>query len=162
MKKVLLLLVTCLAINFSWAEEIIQTEYYENGNLKLELEAFNPGTEFAYYVLKKWYRSGSLMETGTYDEHGQKQGAWTIYHESGKIFRIRHFDKGDLHGKYTVFNEDSDIILEINFRRGARHGEAKAWDRVSGELVVHRVYKRGRVLESYEITPMGGLLIVQH
>lgn len=162
MKKVLLLLIACLAINFSWAREIIQTEHYENGNLKLELEAFNPGTEFAYYVLKRWYRSGSLMETGSYDERGEKQGAWKVYYESGKILRIRHFDKGYLHGKYTVFNENTNVIFELNFKRGKRHGEAKGWDKISGELVTHRVYRKGKLLESYEITSSGGLLVVQN
>ena len=137
---VLILAVALLSANFSHAQELedvdgfyykkgmlytgTHTEYYENGNVKIEMNIKNglkDGTVTTYF------EDGSTKEKSSYKE-GLKHGEWVDWNASGTKIALAYFLNDKKDGDWFVWNDKGFLLYEMHYKKGKKVGEWKMYD----------------------------------
>lgn len=114
----------------------IYTEYYENGNKKMEMN-LKEGEKDSTTIL--YNENGAISEVLSFKK-GLMHGRWEKYNSNGvKISEAFYYeDKKD--STWRIWNEQGQIIYEMHYKHGEKCG---TWINYSqtGEIVSKRDYE---------------------
>lgn len=122
----------------------IQINFVESDlpRFKGQVRALNFDNLEAFGDYTLYRSSGEVMETGSYNEHGQRHGMVTGFQEDGQISREMPFVEGKLHGLYLTFT-DGTLVRELEYQEGERHGRLLHYY-PSGEKNMEEFYSEGK------------------
>jgi uncharacterized protein len=171
-KRILVLLILPFIVLISCKKPY--KEYYDNGNVKYEVDLKN-GAPDGKAV--KYYKDGTLMQE-SYWQNGVKEGTSSMYYANGKLRVKVDFKNGNetgikeeydslgnlfkwyvvknaiADGPHKVFNTEGRIILEGDFLNGVQDGLwKKYYDH--GQLFGKYFIDKGRVMYLKEYDKSG-------
>jgi len=94
----------------------IYTEYFENGNIKIEsrlIEGVLNGITTVYH------ENGQKSEVRSY-KNGMKDGIWYVWNAEGVKVAQASYKKDKKEGKWLIWDNDGNIQYEIEYFRGER------------------------------------------
>ncbi|PID67887.1 MAG: hypothetical protein CR968_04390 [Flavobacteriia bacterium] len=166
-------------------------KYYKNGTLRQVINYKNDirqGEFFEYYrngqlAYKAYYENGAFMgPVEGYDEHtgeliiqatmldGKYNGSFRENYETGKVYKLGTFDRGDKTGEWEYFfengvlkmkglylnnyrdglwkryDEQGRLSAEIHFKHGERDGKVVLYN-ADGTIRETKMYKEGEQIE---------------
>ncbi len=87
----------------------------------------------------KYYENGQKETEGCYTEKLERQGKWTAWFESGKIWSECEYKNGLKEGKSSVYYENGQKRYEGNYQNDTTIGLWKFWNE-SGTLLKEMNY----------------------
>lgn len=159
MKKFLLTILLSTLSLFTFANRVVESEKYDNGNTKYELIAV-PGVDGETFEYHSYYIDGSKEIVGTYNEIGNKSGFWISYYENGQMETQTFYSNGIKHGNAWQYDEDGSVISHAQYKQGKKHGKWTHYDR-DGNLISEREYKRDKRHGEWTYYDGGRLLVSQ-
>lgn len=109
----------CEFINYQYSsedefiEELIK--YFPDCNSSVE-EISSTKNYLPFGKYEKYSKPSQLLEKGTYDNNGQKQGVWEQYNEKGIIMERTNFESGMINGIQELFNEKGMLFRKLRFK----------------------------------------------
>ena len=111
----------------------LYTEYYDNGNKKLEMYLVN----------------------------GEQDSTTFLYNDSGRIYETRSYKHGLMHGKWETFNNNGKKIAEAWYRNDQKDGVWRIWDE-NGILRFEMPYSNGQRISVWKKFNENGDLESEH
>jgi antitoxin component YwqK of YwqJK toxin-antitoxin module len=108
----LFLLIGSVLPTCSYAQDLIEQDFYENG--KLKTSAFREGNQF---FLISFYENGKLKEKAIYTDN-QKNGKFQSWFENGQPHIMIEYVQNVPSGKWMVWNEAGIVIGVADYRQG--------------------------------------------
>jgi len=131
----------------------IKTDYYENGNVKLEYET-SDGQINGYW--KQYDSLGQLLEEAYYEE-GKLDGHFISYFSNQNKKEEYWFSKGLLHGTYAKYHKNGKASETGNYISDTLNGEISTFDSL-GNLITIQTACMGTLCGTYmEYYPNGQL-----
>jgi len=128
-----------------------------SGNLQKEAELTYPdGTPlkevFYTYVGNKktivkeirYFPNGIKELEGSFDEHGNKDGKWIYYYDSGKKWLEENYKSGKKNGRFVEWYLSGKKSFEGNYKNGFADGKWTFWNE-NGEKLKSVMYKNGDI-----------------
>lgn len=138
-----------------------QTKRFQ-GNVR-QLNLCTPEYFGAYQV---FYRDGTLLEEGYYNDQGQREGWVHVFDREGRPLRDIPYQDNEVHGLYSTYSEgelvreeevahgrrhganrmyfpSGQLRRDSTFKEGSRHGTLEEWDE-DGNLIHQLTYREGR------------------
>jgi len=94
-----------------------QTEYYENGTVKIQGELKN---DERFGVWKAYFPSGEIQTLANYNKNGKQEGMYYIYRKTSNayyIWKSGYYKDGEKRGLWNTFNKDSVVINTESFTK---------------------------------------------
>lgn len=152
-KIIILTLCSILALGLS-AQKIVQSEgmfftdatqtklytgdykeYYETGELKLEVNIKEGKPEGSYVV---YFKNGKPNEVRAYKD-GLSHGVWRTYNEAGILISEAEYLSDKKHGRWQVWDDNGIARYEMHYNNSKRTGTWYMWDE-KGKLISEKVY----------------------
>lgn len=134
----LLLCFLVVIVLFTKCKKGTNTTYYENGNIKSEIEIVDG---VADGVAKEYYESGKLMSITTFSA-GLRDGDKIFYYENGNIKYELKYKEGKEDGRYKKYFENSKIESDASFKEGKQNGKTFQYY-ASGQIQAELNYING-------------------
>ena len=110
-------------------------EYYESGDLKLEMYILNGKPEGTYVV---YYPNARIKEVRSY-RNGVFDGIWRTYNEQGMLKAQAEYQHGLKHGDWMIWDDNGIKRYEMHYQKGMKVGTWYMWDE-KGRLVSEKDY----------------------
>jgi len=107
-------------------------EYYESGDLKLDVFLYN----------------------------GRPEGTYVVYFPNARIKEVRAFRKGLFHGIWRTYNESGMLIAQAEYADDLKDGVWMIWDE-NGIRRYEMYYKNGQKTGTWYMWDETGLLIAE-
>ena len=120
MKKTMLLFVTALVVQFSFAQQEKNNQYVANGDT---IEA------------TLYHDSGMVAQTGFYTKDNVLDGVWISYDAQGNTTAVASYDKGVKVGTWMFYQGDS--IKQVSYQN-SDIAEVKTWTVTDTRVVSNR------------------------
>ena len=117
----------------------ISKEYFENGQLKF---IHNQKNGEYHGLLKGYYIDGKLKYEFNY-KNDKKDGLCKDYYETGQLKFECNYKEGKLHGLCKRFYETGQLEHEDNYKEGKPHGLCKGYYE-NGQLKLENNYKEDK------------------
>jgi len=94
-----------------------QTEYYENGTVKIQGELKN-GERFGGW--KAFFLTGEIQTLANYNALGKQEGMYYIYRKTSNahyVWKSGYYKDGEKRGLWNTFNKDSVVINTESFTK---------------------------------------------
>ncbi|MEZ4933809.1 MAG: hypothetical protein R2788_17020 [Saprospiraceae bacterium] len=82
---------------------------YRNGKLFISGEARKIGYPPWYGSYEEFHENGTTRRLGQYNEHGEKEGVWSLYHENGMLDIVAQFSKDLRNGFFMAFYDTGEL-----------------------------------------------------
>lgn len=105
-------------------------EYYESGDLKLEM----------------------------YIKDGKPEGPYVVYFQNARISEVRSYHSGVFHGIWRTYNENGMLISQAEYKNGKKDGFWMVWDD-SGIKRYEMQYSNGKKIGTWFMWDEKGKLI---
>ena len=92
-------------------EKIRETDYYANGNMKLD-GTYKDGKRDGQWTY--WYENGAKWSEGSFRE-GKNDGKRLTYFPNGKLRYEAYYKEGERTGKWKFFDETGRLVQEIKY-----------------------------------------------
>lgn len=102
---------TVYKLSDSLKVKLKMTEYYENGNEKIEGK-FKNGKRHGTWTY--WYENGNLWSKGDYEE-GKRNGASVVYYSDGDIRYEGQYTNNKKTGTWSFYDEKGALLKEEDF-----------------------------------------------
>jgi len=122
-------------------EKIPNTQWYENGELKLELKP-HP-TDFLLKKSKRWHKNGQLMYETTL-RNGCKSGEYNSYYDNGQQKYKYKKIMGVYEGEYKHYDSKGKLLLECTFNNGVLDGELVSYNSCNYKVMTRCNYSNGK------------------
>jgi hypothetical protein len=145
--KIIIILITSLALSVSAFSQKLQKTYYDLYNTKIQSEYYTNAYGEKVGTFKGYSKFGGILLQGSYKD-GAPIGKWTENYENGKLHFIRIFDTPGnglsvINGKIIWYYEDGKTIKqEKNLKNGDYDGVYKEYDE-KGTLTLEGIYVKG-------------------
>jgi antitoxin component YwqK of YwqJK toxin-antitoxin module len=93
-------------------EKIRETDYYSNGNMKLD-GTYKDGKRDGQWTY--WYENGTKWSEGFFRD-GKNDGKRLTYFPNGKLRYEAYYKEGGRTGKWKFFDETGRMLQEINYQ----------------------------------------------
>ena len=93
---------------------ISETQYYENGNMKLEGK-YVEGERNGKWI--QWYKNGQIWSEGEF-ENGLRTGKSTVYNQDGTINYTGFYKLGKPDAEWTFFDENEKVAKKVVYKEG--------------------------------------------
>lgn len=114
-----------------------------------------PGSTFQHAIKKG--QDGLLLEEGTTDAKGVKNGAWVIYQGEGAYpAKIANYINGVYNGPYFEFDGFGRMVLKASYKNNKLHGIVLKY--LNGDLTQESNYKEGVLDGVYKEYSRNGIL----
>ena len=90
----------------SKGEAVYETEYYEDGAVKMEGDMKNGKREGEW---KAYFPDGKVQSTGTF-KNGLRTGKATVYYANGNLYMEGMYKEGRHCGKWTYYDEQGYVL----------------------------------------------------
>jgi antitoxin component YwqK of YwqJK toxin-antitoxin module len=110
-------------------------EYYESGELKLDVFLFNGRPEGTFVV---YFPNARIKEVRAYRK-GVFHGVWRTYNDSGMLISQAEYANGLKDGAWMIWDENGIRRYEMHYRKGEKTGIWYMWDD-KGVLISEKVY----------------------
>ena len=110
-------------------------EYYESGDLKLEMYIKDGRPEGTYVV---YFENARIKEVRSY-RNGVFHGIWRTYNESGMLIAQAEYVEGKKDGVWMVWDENGVRRYEMHYSVGKKAGTWYMWDE-KGMLISEKTY----------------------
>lgn len=138
MKKVGLIILAVLSINFFNAQQLNEKGFYVdktgelfNGIITSVKEGIKSEINIKDGVANGeatyFFASGKVMESGMFSE-GKKDQKWIRYNENGTTSAIAFYNIGKKTGTWLVYDENGKKRFEMNYNNGDKTGMWTNWD----------------------------------
>ena len=121
MKKILLLIITCLILASCSAQLtekevandncVKETEYYESGQVKMEGGMKDGKMEGEW---TSYFADGRVQSHGFF-ENGERTGAAQVFYPNGNKYEEGYYTKGKHSGKWKFYDEQGNLLKEVDF-----------------------------------------------
>lgn len=91
-----------------------ETEYYENGQVKMEGEILDGKREGAWTA---YFEDGRVQSKGIFHE-GLRTGAATVYQPNGNLYMEGEYKDGKHCGKWKFYDEQGNLLREDDYGEG--------------------------------------------
>lgn len=130
----------------SWdSSDKIQSTYFHDKKFQGYGEIVND------QLVGKWefYDSeGKHLSHGTYDDNGNKIGAWEWKYNTGITKEVAHYKKGKLYGENKEFFENGKVKYIAHYKNDSLQGNYKLYNN-KGSLIQDKNFKKGLLEGSY-------------
>jgi len=110
-------------------------EYYESGDLKLEMYILHGKPEGTYVV---YYPNARIKEVRSY-RNGVFDGIWRTYNEQGMLKAQAEYQHGLKQGDWMIWDDNGIKRYEMHYQKGKKIGTWYMWDE-KGRLVSEKNY----------------------
>lgn len=110
-------------------------EYYESGELKLDVFLFNGRPEGTFVV---YFPNARIKEVRAYRK-GVFHGVWRTYNDSGMLISQAEYDHGLKDGAWMIWDENGIRRYEMHYTKGEKTGVWYMWDD-KGLLISEKTY----------------------
>lgn len=130
------LIITLAVLFYSCSQKTVDevTETYPDGSPKVRITFTVDGETKLKEKIAKYYESGNLEYTGTFDREGKRHGKWTYYYQDGKIWSEAAYQNGERHGPSAVYFQNGNKRYEGNYLHNSQTGKWLFYDE-QGKLV---------------------------
>ncbi|MFT3822784.1 MAG: hypothetical protein QM731_02645 [Chitinophagaceae bacterium] len=115
--------------------------FFQNGNISATME-YTDGVQNGAYTL--YHSSGKIAISNT-EVYGATEGQVNEYYSDGKPRSVHNYQHDNLHGPYKRYNAKGILTDEGNYYNGEYHGEQRFYDE-AGKLKQVRTYYYGYLL----------------
>lgn len=112
--------------------------YYENGNLKFEIEKKSG----KYNGKATFYYADGLKQHECFYSNDTLQGKSTRWYNNGKIYTTEHFKNNMLHGVVQAFDMNGKKVREENYHLDTLNGAYSEFY-TSGQAKIQGHYRKG-------------------
>lgn len=131
---ILLVVISILTISCNGKKEVIEQKY-ANGNPKVVSIYQND----RIITQSEYYENGQLKIIGDLTENGKRKGKWQYWYNDGTIWSECEYTDGKQNGLNTVYFPNGQKRFEGRFKMGKRIGEWKFWDE-NGDVKLVKKY----------------------
>jgi len=110
-------------------------EYYESGDLKLDVFLYNGRPEGTYVV---YFPNARINEVRAYRK-GLFHGIWRTYNENGMLIAQAEYFDGIKDGAWMIWDENGIRRYEMHYTNGEKTGTWYMWDE-KGLLISEKAY----------------------
>jgi YD repeat-containing protein len=110
-------------------------EYYENGELRLDMMIVSGKPEGPYVV---YFDNGRPNEVRSY-HNGKFHGVWRTYNRDGMLVSQAQYIDNKKHGKWMIWDDNGIQRYEMEYTNGERSGTWYMWDE-KGRLLSEKTY----------------------
>jgi antitoxin component YwqK of YwqJK toxin-antitoxin module len=129
------------------AEGNIETQYYVNGQVRLETE-YNKRHE-KHGIERLYYETGEVWSKTVY-LRDRKDGLEQIFYKNGQVMREKQFKKGVQDGMERAFWESGELMEEMPHVDGVKSGTAKIYD-TGGGLIEEQDWENDSLVDTRKI-----------
>lgn len=161
LKNIFLACAVLMGSSLAFSGNFIESDTFANGNVKYTIEKVTEDADLVYYLYKEYYQDGTLKETGMYNTFGDKTGKWVAYYGNGNVASELEYLEGLKNGTQISYTEDGVKQICGEYKYDKKHGVFKQYSADGSMLTSQRIYRNGRLKESYAWDESEGLLIVK-
>ena len=110
-------------------------EYFDNGELKLEMNIQNGKSEGAYIV---YFQNGKPNEVRAY-RNGNFHGVWKTFNEAGMLISQAEYRDNKKHGAWHIWDDSGIMRYEMHYDQGKKANIWYMWDE-KGKLISEKKY----------------------
>ncbi|MBN4062538.1 MAG: hypothetical protein COA57_05925 [Flavobacteriales bacterium] len=133
MTRIIFAIVTILLFSCAQKEEIIEQTWPDGAPKLVKVFAID-GEEKALAKETEYYENGQIKIIGEYNSESQRTGQWHAYYEDAKPWSECEYRNGLKHGKNTVWFSNGHLRYEGKYENDKQAGIWKFWDE-NGALV---------------------------
>ncbi len=140
-------------------------EWYDNGNLKMELQVIEGLADLTEAAQASWifdqkcyiWDENQHKLAEIYYEKGALQGESIYYHPNGCIEKIIHYHNNEIDGSIEIFDQAGSLIEKKIYENGVLHGESFAfWQ--GNQYKYREKYNRGLLQSAAYFLPDGNCI----
>lgn len=112
---------------------------------------------FGDFKVLTYYNNGNIKSEINYDEKGFQSGYSILYDSDGRLIYTKQYSGDRLDGKVIYYNKNS-VSLEGQYKNGLRDGEWRIYSE-DNRLITIVTYKKGKILSRLKWDKEDGLIV---
>lgn len=122
MYRFLIVLILAVTVSSCSKPIIVVEEQYNESQPKLVAFYNEDGEDKIKLSEEKYYSSGELEYTGSFDKEGMRHGEWRYYYNNGQLWSLGVYDHGKMNGKKEVYWPNGNLRYKGQFLNDQKSG----------------------------------------